>query len=1454
MSYTGGNMNPKYPSIQEMIQKLQEAGRTPIVPAPNRWFADPVKHPFQQKMIERVLAQTKQGREGFPSGSYINPQTGEPMDFDIMHDLGVAIDPNTGRPMMSGIKSDLTEIDPKYGSVTKSNLVRKGLFKHEGGDELLKNLAFLATIEKSGKGHHYGLSTHYASPAELVNTMTGKNPTLRPHSRGDIFGVGDEVGRISIQGKHHPVYEKLFVAPAGSDVQGKKLHKAKGGVAHMDKGGKLPRHNFVKHKHGEKIGGYDVGDKIKNYGSYEASGISDIEHGIHKVPMSAFEVTHPNQLFYAKDDIDHVHRLAEQIKKNKYVDPLLVAMDKKGAYVLEGGHRLGAAHLLGMKEIPAIIGHEPDDYKSGGAVHMDRGGRMKPVTKGSTRKFDDNMRGNNIVKETGGNWLGGDVEKQLKKLQMGDTVPKPQIEASKKSIETAKRVTGKNANTDPQIRAMEAELDMQQRNNALNAWMESNLTNYVKKQMGTADDPVRKLAEQDILHMEPYGTREAGSLVMRKRAGLGYPAQGLGKSDRAKFWERLSDASIDSYPAGLYKHGALDESILTNNPWLQNAPDETMINSGKGMARELGFDHIIDVLREDLRAGRIRPEQLSKVSIEHAVRRAHEYNEERKKAMAETALKATEGMPVHKEYPEGYKWIELKAPDYNSLPLEERKQMIARLTEEARQKGVTPEDYIEKYPESQLAEALKYEGDTMGHCVGGYCPDVAEGRSRIFSLRDAKNEPHVTIETRPHQHQSKYESDWFTSQPEELQNQITQKALAEHNAAKNERTPAEDRFTWGKALSKAIREHLGDVPEEIIQIKGKGNAKPKKDYIPFVQDFVKSGNWSHVGDLHNADLNDVKHMTNPTTHQKYLEQGLNVPKYATDKELDALHNEYLKTAEPHNYKPPQNPEQKAQGGTVHMADGGDMDQMQMALMDKKIKKPKKPPTPLHFAPSPALSKKAIEAHAERIVRQMAGQDNPNKKTQQQLEREQNLQVDIRSGGPKSKLPVIDYSKLGKNAFTVGVPGDPSIGGLVPHNEVQENGGIEKPKAGEYLQGIGGEALSREVPMYGGYMYGGYGHPAGWASDLGASRGMFNVVQKLAKEDPTRDIYGHYHKMTPESLNHAVHFLDALMTHSRLHELTDEQRNMLNYLMREVQTTKNKKDRPYASFPGFENPEDVMAHALLSSDMRKKIISTISKDKYLPGGTQRLDDVIFAASHPELRNIETGAGGNSVIKFNPKGKLKESLSSHPTYGHDIPSQTIGQTRYTTPFQLLAPRSYHRAKTQIAAMGKKVDPFNMAKMSIIREPIDEQYINQMGEYENAMRKRLGYKKGGKIKKMADGGQVDVQSIGVNEAPNMDVKVYFPPRPAQGSMLPVGGIQQAQQAPMQPPPPMPNQPQPQQQPSPAPFQVGQPPSNILQMTPQGQAMNAIKPPQMARGGQVDRDTMMLALMNRNKKVKYG
>jgi hypothetical protein len=118
-------------------------------------------------------------------------------------------------------------------------------------------------------------------------------------------------------------------------------------------------------------------------------------------------------------------------------------------------------------------------------------------------------------------------------------------------------------------------------------------------------------------------------------------------------------------------------------------------------------------------------------------------------------------------------------------------------------------------------------------------------------------------------------------------------------------------------------------------------------------------------------------------------------------------------------------------------------------------------------------------------------------------------------------------------------------------------------------------------------------------------------------------------------------------------------------------------------------------------------------------------------------------------------------------------------------------------------------------------------------------------------------DLSTIGANEAPNMNVKVYVPP---SGGQLPVGGVSMgAQPLPIggidmsqgqqgnqlmpaslvQPPqPPQGGQP-PQAGGMPSPLSAGasspaqQPPSNILQMTPQGQALNAMSPPKMAEGG---------------------
>ena len=211
----------------------------------------------------------------------------------------------------------------------------------------------------------------------------------------------------------------------------------------------------------------------------------------------------------------------------------------------------------------------------------------------------------------------------------------------------------------------------------------------------------------------------------------------------------------------------------------------------------------------------------------------------------------------------------------------------------------------------------------MGHCVGGYCPDVIEGRSRIYSLRDKKGEPHVTIEVTPPANKSRLETDWFNQQTENIQDEITQEALKEHGAKKST-SPAEDRFTWGQALSNAIVKRMGPVPDEISQIKGKANKAPKEDYLPFVHEFVRTGNWSKVNDLQNTGLRDL--FKTPRLEQWAKSKNINTPRYLTEKEYSELESDFLRDVRgsAEGYK---------RGGKVRISNNPDT--MRLELLRKK---------------------------------------------------------------------------------------------------------------------------------------------------------------------------------------------------------------------------------------------------------------------------------------------------------------------------------------------------------------------------------------------------------------------------------------------------------------------------------------------------------------------------------------
>ena len=476
----------------------------------------------------------------------------------------------------------------------------------------------------------------------------------------------------------------------------------------------------------------------------------------------------------------------------------------------------------------------------------------------------------NVVKPKGGNWMTGSVERVVNPMQ--------QTVLNETGLQNLAERAGVDVSESVRARQLPEA--------AMNRWLETKLGKYIKNEMGTPEDPVRALAERGVLHVDPE------QLNFRPELHGRFMSEGqtaVAQSPAAKSWEGASDLTVGQMPAGQL----LQQGYAEQMPWLAKVPPETPVYmpSQSGMADDLGFGHLVDELRNAVNPEsglpanlRLKYQDLEKVTVPQAVERVAKINEWRaaQKAEADMARAMGPATQVVKEYPEqGFKWVELRQPKETGKKVSREKttselemadegvetmsyeDIVDMVNDLARDEGIRPgtrefnemlEDNIRMFGKKPdevdesikaLEDALKYEGETMGHCVGGYCPDVIEGRSRIYSLRDKKGQPHVTIEVKP----GKDKTGLLTAAelpPEEL-------------ADMKRRNVYDPKFMYrfNEQMGRHLPE-LGPFDDEIVQIKGKANKAPKEEYLPAVQDFVRSGNFGRIGDLQNAGLVDVQ--------------------------------------------------------------------------------------------------------------------------------------------------------------------------------------------------------------------------------------------------------------------------------------------------------------------------------------------------------------------------------------------------------------------------------------------------------------------------------------------------------------------------------------------------------------------------------------------------------------------
>jgi hypothetical protein len=112
---------------------------------------------------------------------------------------------------------------------------------------------------------------------------------------------------------------------------------------------------------GDVVDGYKVRPDIPNQSSIAASFDNyEVLPGIRSINMTDFDPQYVRSI--SPDKLDsRTRKLMDEISQSKELNPLIVAYDSKGPYIIEGAHRFDALIASKAKKVPAMVVIDMDD-------------------------------------------------------------------------------------------------------------------------------------------------------------------------------------------------------------------------------------------------------------------------------------------------------------------------------------------------------------------------------------------------------------------------------------------------------------------------------------------------------------------------------------------------------------------------------------------------------------------------------------------------------------------------------------------------------------------------------------------------------------------------------------------------------------------------------------------------------------------------------------------------------------------------------------------------------------------------------------------------------------------------------------------------------------------------------------------------------------------------------------
>ena len=124
----------------------------------------------------------------------------------------------------------------------------------------------------------------------------------------------------------------------------------------MDEASRIARVGDGWARAGAEVDGRIVRKDVPNMGSISASFEKyEVLPGVREVPMSVWGDAEHLAALRGRALDARTQRLADEIAQNREINPLIVAIDDEGPYILEGGHRFAALIKNGAKSFPAVV-------------------------------------------------------------------------------------------------------------------------------------------------------------------------------------------------------------------------------------------------------------------------------------------------------------------------------------------------------------------------------------------------------------------------------------------------------------------------------------------------------------------------------------------------------------------------------------------------------------------------------------------------------------------------------------------------------------------------------------------------------------------------------------------------------------------------------------------------------------------------------------------------------------------------------------------------------------------------------------------------------------------------------------------------------------------------------------------------------------------------------------------